>query len=86
MNDRRTRASKVLWQHQYTAFRRRLIEARESAGMTQAEVAQHLGKSQNYVSKCETGERRVDIVELANFARIYQRPLRFFAPIDAGLR
>ncbi len=83
MNARR---SKLLWQHQYEAFRKRLIEARDLAGLTQTEAAKMLGRSQQYVSLCETGERRVDIVELTNFARVYRQPLRFFAPVDAGLR
>ncbi len=86
MHHRRTRTSKLLWQHQYEAFRKRLVSARELAGLTQTEVAQRLGKTQTFVSKCETGERRVDIVELTNFARIYNQPLRYFAPVEAGLR
>ena len=41
-----------------------LKEARESAGLTQAELAERLGLSQSQVSKCERGERRVDVIEL----------------------
>lgn len=39
-----------------------------------------LGKPQSYVTKCETGERRVDIVELADFARVYEKSLDYFLP------
>ncbi|MFP4438472.1 MAG: helix-turn-helix domain-containing protein [Chloroflexaceae bacterium] len=45
--------------------------ARKRAELTQIEVAQRLGKPQSYVSKCESGERRVDAVEVAAFARLY---------------
>jgi len=41
-------------------------------------VARKLGRQQSFVSKCESGERRVDVVELAEFARLYRKPLSFF--------
>lgn len=63
----------------YAAFRTRLKQARLAAGLTQGQAAQRLGKPQSYVSKCESGERRVDVVELAAFARVYGVRLPFFA-------
>ena len=63
----------------YQRFLERLVRARRDSGLTQAEVAGRLRKPQSFVSKCETGERRVDIVELAAFADIYARPLDWFA-------
>lgn len=41
-----------------------LAEAREKAGITQAELAKRLKKPQSYVSKLESGERRLDVIEL----------------------
>ena len=32
--------------------------------LTQVEVAEKIGQSQSFVSKCERGERRIDVVEL----------------------
>ena len=46
-----------------------LIEARTRAGMTQHELAQHLGKPQSFVSKYERRERRLDVPEFIEFAR-----------------
>ncbi len=46
-----------------------LKEAREGAGLTQIEVAERLGLSQSQVSKCERGERRVDVIELREWCR-----------------
>lgn len=64
----------------YKAFLRQLRSAREAAGLTQVEVAAWLGRPQSFVSKCETGERRVDVVELNEFAKLYGKPLHYFLP------
>lgn len=63
---------------QYRAFLKRLKEARREAGLTQSDVAQHLSKPQSFISKCESGERRVDFVELQYLARIYRKALSYF--------
>ncbi len=57
---------------------RRLREARQATGLTQVEVAAKLRRPQSYVSKCESGERRVDVVELQEFAQLYKKELTFF--------
>jgi DNA-binding XRE family transcriptional regulator len=44
-------------------LRRRLREARENLGITQIDLANRLAKPQSFVSKFETGERRLDVVE-----------------------
>lgn len=62
----------------YKAFLDRLRAARNEAGYTQADAARQLGRPQSFVSKCESGERRVDAVELAEFAKLYGKPLAFF--------
>jgi transcriptional regulator with XRE-family HTH domain len=63
---------------EYKAFVGRLVQARVDAGLTQVEVAKLLGKPQSFMSKCESRERRVDVVELQEFATIYRKPLSFF--------
>lgn len=40
-----------------------LVQARKDQGLSQEEVARRLGKPQQYVSRYEVGERRLDIVE-----------------------
>jgi transcriptional regulator with XRE-family HTH domain len=52
--------------------------------MTQRDAAQRLGRPQSYVANSETGERRVDAVEIAKFAELYGRPLWFFFPFFKG--
>lgn len=44
-------------------------EARVDAGLAQADLAARLSKPQSFVSKVESGERRVDVVELRALCR-----------------
>ena len=48
-----------------------LRAAREAAGLTQAQVAQKLRLYASFVSKLESGERRIDVIELARFCELY---------------
>jgi transcriptional regulator with XRE-family HTH domain len=49
---------------QYKSLRLLLRQVREERGISQAELAEKLKKTQSYVSKIESGERRLDLVEL----------------------
>lgn len=62
----------------YRRFLARLRSAREVAGLTQVQVAKRLSRTQAFVSKSESGDRRVDVIELKAFARLYGRPLDYF--------
>ena len=63
---------------EYDEFRKRLIRARKEAGLTQTDVARVLKRPQPFISKIESGERRLDAVELAHLARLYGKPVTFF--------
>lgn len=41
-----------------------LVQARDQAGLSQAQLAQRLGKPPSFVGKYELGERRLDVIEL----------------------
>jgi transcriptional regulator with XRE-family HTH domain len=62
----------------YARLLARLREARKEAGMSQVAVAAALRVEQKYVSRVETGERRIDPVELQEFAELYGKPILFF--------
>ena len=66
------------YRQEYGVFLERLRAARQRSQLTQAEAARRLGKPQSFVSKCESGERRVDFVELLVFSRLYGVDLAFF--------
>jgi Predicted transcription factor, homolog of eukaryotic MBF1 len=47
----------------------RLVAARKSKGLSQETLAKQLGRHQQFVSRYETGERRLDAVEFVDIAR-----------------
>lgn len=48
----------------YQVFLDLIREARLHSGLTQIDLAERLGATQSFVSKCERGERRLDILEV----------------------
>jgi transcriptional regulator with XRE-family HTH domain len=56
--------AKPLHAPDYATFARLLREARLNAGLSQVELAERLGEDQSFVSKCERGIRRLDVIEL----------------------
>jgi transcriptional regulator with XRE-family HTH domain len=63
----------------------RLRAARERAGLTQAQAAEALDRPQNFISKCETAERRIDAIELAEFAEVYGTDIAALIPPSTGV-
>ncbi|WP_295993621.1 helix-turn-helix transcriptional regulator [Rugamonas sp.] len=53
----------MLYDPRYESLRRLLIEARRHACLTQVELAALLGKGQSFVSKVESGERYLDVLQ-----------------------
>jgi len=63
---------------QYAVFLRLMREKRQRAGLTQAQLARKIRETQTFVSKCERGERRVDLIELRAFCKAYGMSLKQF--------
>jgi transcriptional regulator with XRE-family HTH domain len=66
----------------------RLREAREYLGLSQDEVAKYLGIPRTALSHVESGQRRVDALELKKLAQLYKRPVVYFtgeSQSDAGM-
>ena len=53
----------------YAIFLQELRQAREKAGLTQEQLAERLDLTQTFISKCERGERRLDVIELRDFCQ-----------------
>ena len=56
----------------------RLREAREYVGLSQDEVAKYLAIPRTALSHIETGQRRIDALELKKLAQLYKRPIGHF--------
>ena len=69
-----------LHSRRYREFLARLRQAREDAGLTQVQAAAKLKKPQSFISRCETGERRVDVLEFEDFVRLYAKVATDFLP------
>lgn len=56
----------------YEHFRELLVQCRKNAGVTQQTLAEALNRPQSFVSKYESGERRLDLVEFLDVADALQ--------------
>lgn len=76
-----------IYSERYQRFRVLLREIRKEKELTQVELAEALGQLQSYVSKYESGERRLDVVEfmdLCDALKVDPREVigRLMAPPD----
>ncbi len=68
----------TIYSKEHRTLVERLKKARKKAGLNQEEVAKLLGVTQSYVSKIESGQRRIDIVQLKRFAKMYKKNIDYF--------
>lgn len=62
------RVEKSIYSVEYQQLCALLRELRRDAGLTQVDVAERLDVPQSFVSKYESGERRLDVIELRHVA------------------
>ena len=70
--------SNNLYSEEHEAIVEKLIKARHEAGFDQLEVAKKLGRSQSYLSKIESGQRKIDVIQLKKFAALYRKDINYF--------
>lgn len=69
---------KTIYSQRHRTIVARLKKARLAAGLKQIDVAKKLRKQQSYISRCESGDHRLDVIELQTFAELYKKPLSYF--------
>ncbi len=70
--------NKIIYTKDHKSLIKKLKIARLESGLSQEVVSKKLGKTQSYISKIESGQRRIDIIQLKEFARLYKKNLSFF--------
>ena len=70
--------SSSLYSKEHKNIVQKLIKARREAGIDQVDVAKKLGKSQSYLSKIESGQRKIDVIQLQKFAKFYNKDINYF--------
>ncbi|MAU11913.1 MAG: hypothetical protein CL607_18955 [Anaerolineaceae bacterium] len=66
------------YERKYRLFTERLKQARIDAGLRQWQVAAIINRGQAYISKCENGDLRIDVIQLLEFAEVYSKPINYF--------
>ncbi|MFH1921310.1 MAG: helix-turn-helix transcriptional regulator [Planctomycetota bacterium] len=69
---------KSVFTREYRALLRLLRETRRAANVTQTQLAKRLGQSQSFISKCERGERRLDVIQLRTICHLLGTTLSEF--------
>lgn len=69
---------RAIYKDEHKKIVERLKKARLESGLGQVEVAKKLGKTQSYLSKIESGQRRFDVLQLKEFAKLYKKSLDYF--------
>lgn len=70
--------SKSIYSKDHKYIVEQLKKARQEAGLEQEQVAKMLKKTQSYLSKIESGQRRIEVIQLKEFAKIYKKSLDYF--------
>ncbi len=77
---------KSLFSNDYDTLLAMLKEHRKSSGITQIELAERIEETQSFVSKCERGERRLDLLETRIWCKALRLPfLEFVKKLDRKL-
>ena len=62
----------------YKFIIRKLVGARHEADLKQSDVERKMKWSTGILSDVENRDRRLDIIELMDLAKVYKKPLEYF--------
>ena len=78
-----TNMDKSIYNNEYRSLISKLRELRVKKQLTQVQLAEKLGVDQTLISKIETCERRLDVIELKNICSALNEPfVEFIASLQ----
>ncbi len=69
---------KTIYTPEYEELISRLRLARNQAKLSQKQVAERIGVTQSFISKIESGQYRIDVIQLSRLAKLYKKKLDYF--------
>lgn len=69
---------KALYSKEQKSLAGKIKSARKEAGLDQTSAAKLLKTSQSYISKVESGQCRVDVIQLKEIAKAYNKKIDYF--------
>jgi len=69
---------KAIYSKEHKYLVNKLKEARKEAGLNQIKAAKTLKTTQSYISKIESGQCRIDVVQLKEIAKVYKKKINYF--------
>jgi transcriptional regulator with XRE-family HTH domain len=70
--------SDIIYSRDHRELIRKLKQIRLKANLRQEDVAKILHRTQSYVSKLESGQRKIDLIEIKKIAKIYKVDINYF--------
>lgn len=70
--------NKSIYSNESKSLVEQLKKARKESGFNQKKVAELICVSQSYISKIESGQIRIDVIQLKNLAKVYGKSIDFF--------
>ena len=70
--------SNAIYNKKYKGIVEKLKKARLQSGYSQVEIAKKMKRPQSHVSKIESGDQQINILELQELATIYKKDIKYF--------
>ena len=69
---------KTIYSKEYRRLVRKLKEARLASGLNQTQAGKLFKTDQTFISKVESGQYKLDPIQLVKFSKIYKKNINYF--------